>query len=383
MATPATANLNGLGSLAAEHAAEGDAERRLAKPVIDALREAGLFGALVPAALGGLEREPQDFLDTVRALATHDAAAAWIVAVCGTGGMLSAYLEPAAAKEIYGPGSMVGGVFAPRGRAVPEGDELVVSGRWSFASGCEHADWLMVGCLVANGEDVVRTPAGGPDIRLVIFPREAFEIHDTWDVAGLRGTGSHDISLDGARAPRSRSASLISQAPVTSTPLHAFPAFGLLALSIASVTLGIGQGAIDDLLDLAGAKTPTGSTRPLAARPDTQARVARAQAALDAAQSLVAKAVADAWDAARAGGPIGVPERAGLRRAATHATEASARVTDDMYALAGGSAVYASSPLQRRDRDMHVATQHMLVGAATWELTGRLLLGLETDVGQL
>ena len=372
-----------LAAVAAEHAQAAAGERRLAEPVVDALREAGLFRALVPAALGGLELEPQAFLDAVRTLAEGDAAAAWIVAVCGTGGMLSAYLEPDAAREVYGEGQVAAGVFAPRGRAVPDGDDLVVTGRWSFASGSAHADWLMVGCLVGEGDQVERTPSGAPDVRLVLFPREAFQVHDTWDVAGLRGTGSNDISLDGARAPRARSASLITQRPVIASPLHAFPAFGLLALSIASVTLGIARGATGDLIELAGGKTPTGSARPLAARPDTQARVARAQANVDAAQAVVEAAVASAWATAQAGAPISVGERSALRRAATHATEVSAQVTSDMYALGGGTSVYASSPLQRRHLDVHVATQHALVSPATWELAGRLALGLETDVGQL
>lgn len=375
--------LPGLASLAAGHAAAADAERRLAEPVVRAFRDAGLFRALVPASLGGLEAEPQAFLDAVRTIAAADAAAAWVVAVCGTGGMLAAYLDPSAAADIYDEGAIAAGVFAPRGRAVTDGDELVVSGRWPFASGSAHADWLMVGCLVADGDDVACTPAGGPDVRLVLFPRAAFTVHDTWDVAGLRGTGSNDISLDGARAPASRSASLITQAPLAEGPLYAFPAFGLLALSIAAVTLGIAGAAIADLVELAGGKTPAGSARPLAARADTQARVARGQAAIDAAQSLVASAVAGAWDAALAGEPISVVHRAGLRRAATHASETAARVTGDMYALAGGSAVYASSPLQRRQRDVHVATQHMLVGPATWELAGRVALGVESDLGQL
>ena len=220
-------------------------------------------------------------------------------------------------------------------------------------------------------------------MRLVLFPRSAFEIHDTWDVAGLRATGSHDIALDGARAPATRSASLITQRPVAGGPLYAFPPFGLLALSIASVTLGIAGAAISDVVDLAAGKTPTGSARTLAARADTQARVARAQASHDAARALVAEAVATAWSAARAGGPITIAQRVALRRAATHATETSAAVVADLYALGGGTSVYASSPLQRRQRDIAVATQHLLVGPATWELTGRVALGLDADIGQL
>ncbi len=373
-----------LAPLAAEHAETGDRDRRLADPVVAAIAGAGLVRALVPAAAGGGEAEPQAFLDAVEALAGGDAAAAWIVAVCGTGGMLAAYLAPEVAREVYGdPGSMVGGVFAPMGRAVPDGDGFRVSGRWRFASGCGHATWLMGGCLVADGEDVRRLPSGAPDIRLALFPAGAYAVHDTWDVAGLRATGSHDIALEDAHVPASRTASLLSDAPVSDGPLYAFPPFGLLALSIAAVGLGIAAAAIDDLVALAGGKTPTGSAKPLAARADTQARVARAQAGVDAARALVREAVAAAWTQAREGGEVGVDARAALRRAASHAMGAAAAAADAMYDLAGGSAVYASSPLQRRHRDVHVATQHMLVGPATWELAGRIALGVPTDATQL
>ena len=217
----------------------------------------------------------------------------------------------------------------------------------------------------------------------MLFPREDFTIHDTWDVAGLRATGSNDIELDGARAPRARSASLISQAPVEKTPLHSFPAFGLLALSIAAVALGIADGAVDDVrraggredadrLDAAAGR-PRRHPGPRRTRPRLAGRVRRAR------RGRGRRCLGDGARRRQ----ISVGQRAALRRAATHATEAGARITGDMYALGGGSAVYASSPLQRRHRDVHVATQHMLVSPATWELTGRLELGLETDVGQL
>ncbi len=371
-----------LAQTVAEHAAAGDTDRRLADPVVAALREAGLFAALVPAQSGGGEAAPQGFLDSVRELAADDAAAAWIVAVCGTAGMLAAYLEPEPAAEIYNSHAIVAGVFAPRGRAVRDGEDLVVSGRWSFASGCQHADWLMVGCLVGEGDAVERTAAGAPDVRLILLPQAAFTIHDTWDVAGLRATGSHDIELDGARVPASRSASLITQAPLAAGPLYAFPPFGLLALSIAAVTLGIADAALAELRSLAAGKTPTGAVRPLAARPDTQARAARAQAGIDAAAALIASSVSDAWAAAQRGA-IDVAHRAALRRAATFAAESAAAIVDDLYHLAGGTSIYASSPLQRLQRDIQVARQHMLVAPPTWELAGRVALGVDADVGQL
>src|SRR5205085_1415350 len=130
------------------------------------------------------------------------------------------YLQPDAAQEVYGdPGAIVGGVFAPRGRAVPDGDGFVVTGRWPFSSHCQDCTSLMGGCLVADGDDVARLPGGGPDIRLFLFPADEFEVHDTWHVAGLRATGSHDISLDGARVPAARGASLITDPPVADGPL--------------------------------------------------------------------------------------------------------------------------------------------------------------------
>jgi alkylation response protein AidB-like acyl-CoA dehydrogenase len=303
------------------------------------------------------------------------------VAVTGVSGLLGAYLDPASAEEIYGGQSIVGGVFAPRGRAVADAAGLTVSGRWSFASGCAHADWLMVGCVVADGEDVLRTPGGSPEIRMVFFPRETYTVHDTWDVAGLRATGSHDIALEARTAVQAHSVSVLTQSPRIEAPLYAFPLFGLFAQSIAAVLLGIAEGALADLVELAVAKTPTGYARPLAARNDTQARVARAQAALDAVRSLVAETVGEAWSMAQAGDEVTLAARAALRRCATHAAETAVRVTGDMYALGGGTSVYRASPLQRRMRD--IQAQHALVGPATLELAGRVSMGLQADVSQL
>jgi len=140
---------------------------------------------------------------------------------------------------------------------------------------------------------------------------------------------------------------------------------------------------VDDLLALAGTKTPAMGTRTLAARPDTQARAARAEARLRAARALVDDAVGEASAAAAAEGALTLEHRAGLRMAASHAMAESAAVVDEAYSLAGGSEIYSSSPLQRRFRDVHVATQHMLVGPSVWELAGRLLLGVPADTDQL
>jgi indole-3-acetate monooxygenase len=369
---------------AAELAAQAEAERRLPAELSAELAAAGLYRLCVPAGLGGGEAPPAELLEAVEALAAGDGAAGWCVAVCATAGMLAAYLEPEAACAVYGePSGVVGGVFAPMGRAEAEGDVLNVGGRWRFCSNVANCDWLMGGCVVADGGAPRLLASGRPDIRLVLMPATEVEVLDTWTVSGLRATGSHDIAVEGLAVPAARSASLITDPPRERGPLYAFPPFGLLAASIAAVALGIARGALDDLAELAGAKTPTLSTRKLAERAATQSQLARAEASLRAARSLLYASTGRAWDAAVGGAEIPIELRAGLRLASTHAVEAAAAAVDAAWSLAGGSAIYATGPLERRFRDVHAATQHMLVGPATWELAGRSLLGLEFDASQL
>lgn len=369
---------------AAELAAQGEVDRRLPVELSEAIAEAGLYRLCVPAELGGGETHPRVLVEAVEALAAGDAAAGWCLAICATSGMLAGYLADDAAREIYGePLSVAGGVFAPMGQALADGDSFVVSGRWRFCSNAENCDWLMGGCVVFDGKKPRLLESGRPDIRLVVFPREEVEVIDTWHVSGLRGTGSHDMAVKDLRAPAARSASLITDRPLIDAPLYAFPPFGLLAVAIAAVTLGIGRAALDDVLELAGAKTPTLSTRKLAERPATQAEVAQAEATLSGGRALLWQTIDEAFEAATAGSPLSVDLRARLRMASTHAVECATAAVDSAYRLAGGSAIYETSPLQRRFRDVHAATQHMLIAPATWELTGRALLGLQFDDAQL
>jgi alkylation response protein AidB-like acyl-CoA dehydrogenase len=363
---------------------EGERNRRLPAEVADALVAGGFFRMLVPASLGGGECDPATFVATVEELSRADAAAGWCIAACATSGMVGAYLDEAAAREVFGDaGSVSGGVFAPRGRAQGTPKGYSISGRWAFASGVDHCDWLMGGCFVLEDGAPRMIAEGRPDIRLALFPADEVDVLDTWNVSGLRGTGSHDMEVHEVVVPVERTTSLLTDAPLEQGPLYAFPVFGLLALSIAGVALGIARAALEEIGELAGAKTPTLSARRLAERPATQAGVARAEASLRAARELLFAEIERGWAQARLEGEVSVARRAALRLAATHATTASAGVVDAAYELGGGSSIYEASPLQRHFRDVHAATQHMLVGPPTWELTGRVLLGLPTEVEQL
>lgn len=362
-----------LAPLAAAGAERGERERALVPELVDGMRREDLFRLCVPTAYGGAEAAPGELFEAVETLARADASAAWILAVTATSGLLAAYVGDAEARTVFGsPGVAVGGTFAPRGRALSDGGELVVNGRWGFGSGCGFCDWLLGGCLVDGGEP-----------RLVLFPREQIEVFDTWTVAGLRATGSHDYAVEDARVPLERTAAVIEARPRMEGALYAFPMFGLLALAIAAVAVGIARAALDELVALAGEKSPEGSRRLLAERSSTQSAVARGEAGLRAARALLQEEVASAWEVARERGEIHTETRMGLRLAASHATRAAARTVDSAYELGGGSSLYESGPLARRFRDIHAVTQHMLVSSTTWELSGRLLLGLPTDTGQL
>jgi len=375
-----------LTDVAASAARDTERRRRLPGDLVAAMVDAGVYRLLVPEAVGGLEAHPAVLAEVVEALARGDGAAGWCAAIGATSGLVGGYLPEEAAREVYAdPRTVSGGVFAPKGRAEPQGHYgFRVDGRWPFASGCQDCTWLMGGSVVDDDGELWRLPNGMPDVRLMLAPADQVVIHDTWDVMGLRGTGSHDIEFVGLYVAAEHSTSLFSDSPTAQGPLYAFPLFGLLAVAIGAVGLGIGRGALDDIAALAAGKTPTGSRRTLAERPATQAEVARAEARLRSARALLFETIGEAWSSAVDSGEVPVERRAALRMAATHAATTGAEVAAAAYELGGGSAVYeAGGALARRFRDANVATHHMLVAPATWELAGRLLLGQPTDTTQL
>jgi len=361
-----------------------EAARTLPPDVVEMLVRGGFTRLCVPRSLGGPELHPAALAQVLETLSAGDASAGWCAMIASTSSVLAAWLEPAVARLVYGPADAIsGGVFAPRGTAKRVAGGFRVSGRWGFASGCSHCAWLMGGCFV-EGEAGRESAAGGvPDVRLLLFPREEAKIVDTWDVVGLSGTGSHDIEVRELFVPEGRDVSFLADRPREGGPLYAFPVFGLLAVGVAAIGLGIARRAIAELSGLAREKTPALGRRRLAERALTQARVAGAEAELSAARAGLAASIDAAWRAAAAGGAIPLEERARLRLAATFAARASARIATAMYDLGGGSSIYRASALQRCLRDAHVVTQHAMVGEGTYELAGRVLLGLEADTSQL
>ncbi|OBI91682.1 acyl-CoA dehydrogenase family protein [Mycobacterium asiaticum] len=358
---------------AREVSAQTERERRLAPDLVDRLNDAGLLRATMPREVDALELEPPIALRCAEAIARGDAAAGWCVSIAITSALLVAYLPPAVRDEMFGGGrGVAAGVWAPRGKARSVDGGVVVSGRWPFCSGITHADVLFAGCFVDDG----RVPS------VVALPKDQLRVLDNWHTLGLRGTGSHDTVADELFVPSDRVFSLFD-GPVLDRPLYRFPVFGFFALSIGAATLGNARAAIDDFTELAAGKKGLGSTRTLAERPATQAAAATAESSLSAARALYYEAIDTAWQASHESEPVPVDLRNRLRLAATHAARTSADVVRTLYDLAGSSAIYDDSPLQRRFRDAFTATAHFQVNEASRELPGRVLLGQPADVTML
>jgi indole-3-acetate monooxygenase len=361
-------------------------ERRLPDDIASALKDSLLFRLCVPRRFAGLEASPVDMVESIAEVARADGSAGWCVAIGATSGLVAGYLETADADEIYGgdPKMVAGGVFAPRGKAIVEGKSYRMNGRWPFASGISHCSWLMGGCMIVQHDGKPVMLAGGvPDIRMLLFPADKAIVHDTWTVSGLCGTGSFDMEVADLLVPRARAVSLMIDKPRVESALYKFPVFGCLAIGIAAVSLGLARRAIDELVELAAGKTPTGSRKTLADRGVVQLQIAEAEAAERSARAFLVTTVGETFEEARRSGEIPVRQRALLRLAACHTVIASKRAVDLMYDAGGGTSIYKTSPLQRCFRDVHAASQHLMVSSSTMELAGKVLAGLDVDAAQL
>lgn len=360
--------------------AEGiEQARRMPADLAAEMAAAGMFRLLVPACHGGAEVHPQSFFDAVAATSQADGAVGWCQMIGVTTGLLSASLSETWAAELYGshPDVITTGVTAPLGRARRVDGGIEVTGRWPFGSGCQISDWICGGSLMMTDDGPERSDNGAPRVLLPFFPAAEVIIHDdTWDTSGLRGTGSHDIEVQGAFVPEGRWVELGGR-PRVDRPLYRFPTFGLLALGVSAVAIGIARHAREAFLDLATEKVPTGSARTLAQRSSAQKELAQATALIDSAAALTREAIEEAWMLASDTGRLPVGTKARLRLAATNNAWSAAHAVDLLYHAAGGTAVYSKSPLQRCFRDVHVATQHLMVAQPTYEVVGRVALGLD------
>jgi alkylation response protein AidB-like acyl-CoA dehydrogenase len=364
-----------------ERALEAERQRTLPIDLVDRARAAGLFHLAMPAALGGHESDPITMFEVIEELSRADGSAGWTVFI-GNSTAFVAWLDPGVAKEIVGTRGdfITTGVFAPTGTACPAGgsdDAYLVEGRWTFNSGCPHADWFMNGVLVKDG-DAPRMIGDRPDWRFAFYPASEGEIVDTWHVAGLRGTGSHDVVASGVRVPRERTIAPFFEPAKFDGPIYRLPFPVFLATFLAAFPLGVARRALDEFAVLAHKKSrslPPGV--PLCEDEAVEVEFARAEAAVRSARAFVVESIGAAYDAVLAGDEVSMAQRADVLGATLHAARSARAAADTVFALAGGGALYDASPLQRCVRDLMAGTQHMFYGAARWKTVARVQLGMD------
>ncbi|HUI77286.1 MAG TPA: acyl-CoA dehydrogenase family protein [Bryobacteraceae bacterium] len=365
------------------NAANAERERQLSKPTVQAMIDAGLYRMSVPQALGGLEVDAVTAIRVLEEVSRLDSAAGWNLMISTGAPSFCAWLPPEASREIFAnhPDAIVCGALAPPGRAVPSEGGYRVTGRWPFASGCNHASWL-VGAAFIFDKDELRLDQNGIPIQLILaFPKNEVTILDTWHTVGMRGTGSNDIAVQDVFVPQWRAAQVapLTQLPKAfDRPLYRMTLWFAVA-ALAAPSLGTARAAIDALLALALKKTPAYTRSPLAERPVAQMQVARAEALLGAARAYLYDTVRDAWDTASQGQFLAQKQKIAIQLAVSHAICSAADAVDLVHQAAGTSAIRLEHPFERYFRDAHAMTQHAFGSASRFESAGKLMFGLETD----
>jgi alkylation response protein AidB-like acyl-CoA dehydrogenase len=371
-----------VGPLIAKHVETTERNRRLAPPVIDALRAAGLFRLFTPRALGGREIDPVTFARVVEEVATFDSAAGWAFQV-NTGAWWTSRVSPEGVAELYadGPDLMMAASFAPPHRAAEVSGGYRITGRGPLASTIHDSRWALMSAIVFDGDQPRMTPAG-PDFISVVMRTTEVEIIDTWDSLGMRGTDSNDIAANGVFVPESRAFRFepdsVPPAPFDG-PLYRMPALAATYPIIAPVALAIARGAIRELRDIVTAKMPLGSMKTARDRSAVQSAVAEAEAMVRSARLFFYDALTQGWQRAVAQQPVTLENKADLMLASTWAVRSAARATDLMHRMGGTNGIYARSRLERHFRDAQTVRHHGFVSDSRLETIGQVYLGVPPE----
>jgi alkylation response protein AidB-like acyl-CoA dehydrogenase len=394
-ASPATAGIAADESLIAraralepivrQHAETTERERRLARPVFEAMRDAGLFRMFTPRALGGLEADPVTVARVAEEVAGFDSAAAWALQAGNTGSWWAGHFPASGIAELYadGPDFIMAASFAPphRAESVPGGYRF--TGRGALASTIHDSPWVLMTGIVFDGEEA-RTTSFGPVVVGLALRTSEVSILDTWESLGMRGTDSNDVAADGVFVPEARSfvvAPVYEPAPQFRGPLYRLPALASTDVIIAPVALAIARAAITAVREIADRKTPLGSSRTMRHRAAVQFALADAEAQLRAARLLFYEELDTTWRRVLANQSPTLEQRADLMLACAHAVRTSAQVADRMHRMGGTHGIYARSPLERHFRDAQTVRHHGFLSEARLETVGQVYLGVEPEFG--
>jgi indole-3-acetate monooxygenase len=368
-------------------AASGEIEqgRRIPPSMAAAMKDAGVFGMAMPRVWGGPELDPLTQFRVIEALAMADGSVGWCAMIGSDGGYITAFLDQGVARAMY-PDILVatGAAATTTGQAVRVPGGYRVSGRFPFVSGCQHCEWVWLGCIVVDNGVPWVDGNGVPETRQCLLRLSQCEILDTWHTTGLRGTGSNDVVVRDEFAPEECTFSF-QDPELIKRPgaLYAFP-FLFIAKG-AAPALGIARHAIDAVIESAAGKPARRYTvgerieAPKVLRDDVyvQEAVGRAETLLAAARAYYFQVMGELWAALVEDKQLSDRQLALFTSAYPHVVGVCVEVVQFVYKAAGGAAVYQKGPLDRCLRDVLTMNQHVIGTLRTYEMAGRLLLGLE------
>jgi alkylation response protein AidB-like acyl-CoA dehydrogenase len=357
-----------------------DSECQLPADLAEAMAEKGLFGLYVPKILGGPELDPITAFPVVETISTVDGSAGWC---CFNGTALTSAISRisiAAAKELFGDPPVIRGSGSARsgGTATVTDGGYIVSGRWNYLSGVDHAKCLFLNCDLVDEKGPVLAADGSPVSRVVVVPVGDGTVHIVWNTMGMRGTASNDASYSELFVPSSHTYERAAPA-VHDSPLYNPNTSLLLSWTLAAANaLGMARGAMDAFMGLATGRT-TQSPRLLRDRETVQTTVGECEAVIGAGRAYVLDAVGRMWESQVAKSPDLMQKAAHARLAIAHAIRQSVVVVDKLFYAAGTGAIHESNGIERYFRDLHVSGQHISGLHSNYQLSGQMLLGASED----
>ena len=346
----------------------------LAPAAVEAIRDAGLFTLKLPEILGGAEADPVTQIEVIEALAYVDASAGWCLMIGATAiGQPGAFAGEDAIATIFKGGRVPTGATstALKGSAVPVDGGYMLSGRWPFASGVRHAEWMSAGAAVQDSSE------SEPARLALVFPVAEGCIHDNWHVTGLEGSGSNDISASELFVPSSFTWDPAAWAPKRGGAIYRMGRPGFVANEHSGVALGIARRALDEIVGAAPrimrGNPPVSS---LADREAFRGDVAGCDLRLRAARALAHEVYERAYQTALAGKVPDAAAQSEMRAVSAYVTEVAVDVATTAFRYAGGSAIHRSNILQRCLRNVNAAAQHFMVSDTALENYGASLLDM-------
>jgi alkylation response protein AidB-like acyl-CoA dehydrogenase len=352
-------------------------ERARAVPadLIDKLVDAGVFRMLLPRCHGGEELHPLQVSRVIEELSRADGTMGWHGMNIVGFNVLMCYFPREFRDQVFagGPDVRMRGALAPKGIAVPTPGGYTVQGRWPLASGSFEPAWLIANCIVMEDGKPRMGANGVPQMRAVLVPRDRVEIIDTWDAVGLRGTESNDIVLKEQFVPEQQCADPFFGKATVDLPLFRLPLQAILAPTHGCISVGIAQGALDDLGELARTKKPAfGGGKRLAENPHFAYRYGELCVRTDALRAYLERGIVETVKAVDAPTPPSPLLAVRTSAMASYVQVQGVDIVNEVFTLAGASACYHSSVIQRRWRDTRCVAQHAAASTDHYATLGAL-----------